>query len=200
MLDLDVESVGAGYYVGNFHKWVCAPKGAGMLCVRGDLQSELHPAVISHGYASRSPRPRFLEEFDWIGSDDPSSWLVVPDAIAFVASLVPGGWPEVRRRNRELARAARSVLAQSLGVEPPAPEAMIGALAALPLPAGPSEPPISAYVDPLRVALFAKHRIEVPVVTWPKAPGRLIRVSAHLYNSIREYEVLAGALRLELGR
>lgn len=199
MLDLDVESVGAGYYVGNFHKWVCAPKGAAMLCVREDLQRGLHPSVISHGYASRSARSRFLEEFDWTGSDDPSPWLVVPDAIAFVGSLLPGGWPEIRRRNRELARSARRLLARALGVEHLAPESMIEALAAFPISDGPGEPPLSAYVDPLRVALLEKHRIEVPVVTWPNAPKRLIRISAHLYNSIGEYEALAEALRLELG-
>src|SRR5262249_9332827 len=118
---------------------------------------------------------------------------------AFVGSLLPGGWPEVRSRNRELARAARRLLARSLGVDPPAPETMIEALAAVPIPDGPQEPPLSAYVDPLRVALLAKHRIEVPVVTWPKAPKRLVRVSAHVYNSIGEYEALAEALRLELG-
>jgi isopenicillin-N epimerase len=200
MLDLDVERVGAGYYVGNFHKWVCAPKGAAMLCVREDLQRGLHPSSISHGYASRSPRSRFLEEFDWIGSDDPSPWLVVPEAIAFVGSLVDGGWAEVRRRNRELARSARRLLAQSLGVELPAPESMIEALAALPIADGPSEPPLSAFVEPLRVALLEKHRIEVPIAVWPRAPMRLIRISAHLYNSIGEYERLAEALRLELGR
>jgi isopenicillin-N epimerase len=200
MLDLDVERIGAGYYVGNFHKWTCAPKGAAMLCVREDLQAGLHPSVISHGYGSRSTRSQFLEEFDWIGSDDPSSWLAVPDAISFIGSLLPGGWPEVRSRNRALAREARRLLGEALGVEPPAPEGMIESLAALPIPDGPAEAPISGYVEPLRVALLEKHRIEVPVFTWPTAPHRLIRISAHLYNSIGEYQRLAEALRLELGR
>ena len=171
-----------------------------MLCVRSDLQKGMHPSVISHGYGSRSTRPRFLEEFDWTGSDDPSSWLAVPEAISFVGSLLHGGWPEVRRRNRELAHAARRMLADSLGVPLPAPEAMIESLAALPIPDGSSEPPLSAYVEPLHVALLEKHGIEVPVFNWPRAPKRLIRVSAHLYNSIGEYERLAEALRFELAR
>lgn len=200
MLPLDVSEVGAGYYVGNFHKWVCAPKGAAMLCVRQDLQRDLHPAVISHGYASRSKRSRFLEEFDWTGSDDPSPWLAVPDAIAFVGSLVPGGWPEVRRHNRELTHQARRLLASRLGVALAAPDAMIESLAALEVPDGTGEASTSAYLEPLHVALFEKHRIEVPVVDWPRPPKRLIRISAHLYNTIGEYEKLAEALSIELVR
>jgi len=198
MLPLDVGRVAAGYYVGNFHKWVCAPKGAAMLCVREDLQRAVHPTVISHGWTSRSPRAKFLEEFDWTGSDDPSPWLAVPEAIAFVGSLVPGGWPEVRRRNRELARSARRLLADAVGVRVPAPESMIESLAALEITDGATEPALSAYVEPLHVTLFEKYRIEVPVYDFPSAPKRLIRVSAHLYNTIEDYRKLGEALSIEL--
>lgn len=200
MLPLNVERVGAGYYAGNFHKWVCAPKGAAMLCVREDLQKGVHPNVISHGYGSKSSRSKFLEEFDWIGSDDPSSWLAVPDAIDFVGALLPGGWPEVRRHNRETARAARRILGDRLGVEPIAPDSMIESLVALALPDATGEPALTAYTEPLHVALFEKHRIEVPVHYWPRAPNRLIRVAAHLYNTVDEYERLAEALAIELRR
>ena len=128
MVDLDVTGVGAAYYVGNFHKWVCSPKGAAMLCVREDRQAGVHPGAISHGYTSTRARSRFLEEFDWTGSDDPSAWLSVPAAIRFIGGLVPGGWPEVRRRNRELALEARRLLSDALGVPVLAPESSIGSL------------------------------------------------------------------------
>ena len=48
MVDLNVESLGAAYYAGNLHKWVCAPKGAAFVWVRPDLQTKVHPLVISH--------------------------------------------------------------------------------------------------------------------------------------------------------
>jgi isopenicillin-N epimerase len=76
---------------------------------------------------------------------------------------------------------------------------MIESLATLELPDATGAPPFSAYVEPLHMALFEKHRIEVPVFDWPSPPKRLIRVSAQLYNSIGEYERLAEALSLELG-
>jgi isopenicillin-N epimerase len=194
MVPLDLESLGAGYYVGNFHKWVCSPKGAALLWVRRDLQAVVHPLVISHGYASLRSRSRFLEEFDWTGSDDPSAWLAVPDAIRFVGGLVPGGWAEVRSRNRALALAARSLLTDALDAEPLAPESMIGSLASLCLPDGEPGAAASASDDALHRTLLDEHRIEVPVFSWPSPPARMLRISAHLYNTPADYEHLAKAL------
>ena len=198
MQDLDLDALGAAYYTGNFHKWVCAPKGAAMLWVRRDRQAGLHPAVISHGYNSTRPRPRLHEEFDWIGTDDPTPWLCVPIALRELAALVPGGWPELRRRCRDLALAARDRLALALHVAPPAPDAMIGALAALPLPPGDPTPLAALDIEPLQQRLFDRHAIEVPVVPWPRPPHRLLRISAFLHNTLADYDRLAHALRAEL--
>ncbi len=99
------------------------------------------------------------------------------------------------RRNRQMALAGRRILAEALDVEPPAPESMIGTLVALPLPEGSPEPPVSAlYLDPLQEELLGRYRIEVPIVPWPAAPKRLVRISAQLYNHEEHYQRLAGAL------
>jgi isopenicillin-N epimerase len=199
MVELDVGAIDAAYYVGNFHKWVCSPKGAAMLWVRKDRQAGLHPAVISHGYSSMRARSRFLEEFDWTGSDDPSAWLCVPEAIRFIGSLVPGGWPEVRSRNRALVLEARRLLSDALGAPLLAPESMIGSLASVPLPDPALGAPTDPNLEPLHRALLEQHGIEVPVFVWPAPPKRLIRVAAHLYNTRDDFEKLAGALQTEIG-
>jgi isopenicillin-N epimerase len=192
MLPLDLQAIGAAYYAGNCHKWLCAPKGAGFVHVRRDRQAWVRPLAISHGATSpRTDRSRFLLEFDWTGSDDPTAYLCVADSIGFLGGLLPGGWPALMARNHALALEARDLLADALGVEPPAPNDMIGALAALPLPEGPSVP--------LQEALLARFGIEVPILPWPLPPARLVRVSCQLYNTRAHYERLADALRtLEL--
>ncbi len=196
MLDLDVDSIGAAFYTGNCHKWLCAPKGAGFLHVREDLQSVVRPPVISHGANSpRTDRSRFLEEFDWVGTDDPSAALCVPEAIRFLGDLLPGGWTELRRRNRELVLQGRDLVSAALEVPDPCPREMIGSLASIPLPPGSPTPPTSAlYADPLQETLLERWRIEVPVIPWPAPPRRLVRISAQVYNRIDEYELLAKAL------
>lgn len=198
MVPLEVSALGASYYTANCHKWVCAPKGAAFLWVRRDLQHGVRPTVISHGANSaRQGSSRYEVEFGWMGTDDPSAYLCVPDAIDFMAGLLPGGWDELRRRNRALALEARGLLCGALGVAPPAPEEMVGSIASVPLPpAPPGAAPGAFDVDPLQVELFREHRIEVPIMTW--SGQRLLRVSAQAYNTTVEYEELARALEHRL--
>jgi isopenicillin-N epimerase len=202
MLDLDLQEVGSAYYTGNCHKWICAPKGAAFLHVRRDLHPTVRPVVISHGANSqRSDRSRYLIEFDWVGTDDPTAVLSVPEAIRFMAGLLPGGWAELRQRNRRLVLQGRDVICRALGIDPPCPDDMIGSLAAMPLPPGSPDPPTSAlYTDPLQQQLLEGWGIEVPVIPWPGPPDRLIRISAQLYNRPDQYERLGEALEVLLPR
>ena len=197
MVPLDLAGLGAAYYTGNCHKWLCAPKGAAFLHVRRDRQESIRPLVISHGAnSSRSDRSRFLIEFGWMGTGDPSAALSVPEAIRFMGSLLPGGWPAVMQRNRELALAGRKLVCEALGIERPCPDEWIGSLASLPLPDAltdaPSKSPL--YLDPLQDWLMEHGNLEVPVIPWPAPPKRLIRISAQLYNSLSQYRQLAQAL------
>jgi isopenicillin-N epimerase len=197
MLPLDLRALGAAYYTGNAHKWLCAPKGAAFLYVRPDRQSGIRPLSISHGANSpRTDRSRFRLEFDWDGTDDPTAYLCVGEAIRYVGALLPGGWPEVMAQNRALACAARRALCEALAIAPPSPESMLGSLASVPLPESRDAPsPRRPRQDPLQDALFQRFAIEVPVMVWPAPPRRLIRVSAQLYNAPADYERLAEALR-----
>ena len=197
---VDVGALGAAYYVGHGHKWLCAPKGAAFLHVRRDRQAEVRPIVISHGAtAVRAGRSRFRLEFDWPGSVDPTPALCLPDAIRFVGGLVPGGWDAVRARNRAVALAARERLRAVLGVAPPCTDDLVGTMIALPLPEAGGPPPIVTNgIDPLQAALYDRRRIEALVASLPVPPHRWLRVTAHLYNDAADYERLADALD-ELG-
>jgi isopenicillin-N epimerase len=201
MVPLNLEALGAAYYTGNCHKWICAPKSVGFLHVRPDRQSLIRPLSISHGANSpRTDRSRFQIEFGWTGTYEPSAILSVPEALRVMGALVPGGWPELMQCNQQLALAARKLLASQLGVPLPCPDAMIGTLASLPLPDTTETLRSPLFLDPLQDWLMAHHAIEVPIIPWPAWPKRLLRISAQHYNSIPHYEKLARALAVELRR
>jgi isopenicillin-N epimerase len=197
---VDLLALGAAYWTGNGHKWLCGPKGAGMLWVRPDRRETIHPLVVSHG--ANEPlagSTRFRWEFDWTGTTDPSPYLTLPEAIGWMAAQAPGGWPEIRAANHAMVIAGRDRLTEALGLASPVPDAMLGSMAAVPVPGIAGDADAAA----LSQRLYDEHRIEVPIGGWPvraarpaEAPPRqiVLRVSAQRYNEAADYVALATAL------
>jgi isopenicillin-N epimerase len=197
MLPLDLEALGADYYVGNLHKWCCTPKGSAIVVTRPEHQTSLRPLVISHGAnTSRTDRSRYWLEFDWVGTVEPSPFLAAPRALEFLASLLPGGIPALQAHNHELVLRARELLLEVVGGVPLCPSSMLGSLATVVLPAGPQAPGFasSPFCEPLYTEL-QKRRFQVLTAFWPAAPRRFLRVTAQIYNELSQYERLAGTLR-----
>jgi isopenicillin-N epimerase len=197
MVPLDLDALGAAYYTSNAHKWLCAPKTAAFLHVRRDRQKVVHPVSISHGYAGGDAR--FRDEFDWTGTADPTPALTVPDCIAYLGGLLPGGWQELMERNRNLALRARKILLERLDGRPPCPDSMLGAMAALPLPSPSKSSPLFG-LDREQLSGWLRAR---GVESWfhpsPSDGAMLVRLSAQLYNTEDEYVRLAGLLAGALG-
>ena len=84
-LPTDVAGLGADIWVGNFHKWMFAPRGTAGLWVAPHLRDRVRPLVL--GWASGAPFP---ECFDVRGTQDLSGWMALPDALALWEEL--GGW------------------------------------------------------------------------------------------------------------
>jgi isopenicillin-N epimerase len=170
-IPLDLEALGADFYAGNCHKWLCAPKGAGFLYARPEVQSLVDPLVVSWDFVADASFP---ERHRWQGTRDPSAYLAVPAAIDFQAEH---GWPAVRERCHELLAAAE------LPLEPLTDEfvQMRGFRVDHP------DPPA------LKQRLYDEHRIEVPVFESPQ--GWVLRVSVQGYNDETDLEVLNAALR-----
>ncbi|MDQ2099920.1 MAG: aminotransferase class V-fold PLP-dependent enzyme [Tychonema bourrellyi B0820] len=195
MIALNLEEIGAAYYTGNCHKWLCAPKGAGFLYVRRDKQDAIRPTTISHGANSpRTDKSRFQLEFDWMGTVDPSAYLCVPVAIDFMGSLLEGGWPELMAKNHALALAGRQILLDKLDLPQPCPDEMVGSMAVIQLKDAKFDAVEMSGIAPLQEALWEIFKIEVPVIPWPDANQQLVRISAQFYNSLPQYEYLAKAL------
>ena len=195
MLPLALEQLGAAYYTGNCHKWLCAPKGAAFLYVRADRRERTRPLAISHGAnAPTAQRSRFRNEFDWIGTVDPTAWLSVPVALRFLESRLPGGFDALRRHNRALVLRGRASLCRALALEPPVPDELIGSMVSLPLPDDAARASSPLACDAEQDRIWREHRIEVPITAWPAPPARLLRISAQLYNEPADYDALARAL------
>jgi isopenicillin-N epimerase len=202
MLELDLVALGADYYTGNCHKWLCAPKGSGFLWARREHQPQIRPLAISHGANSpRTDRSLFRLEMDWTGTMDPSAYLSVPDALRFGGSLLPGGWDELRARNHQLALDARDLLCAALEVDPPAPDEMIGSMASVQLPFEDAPGAVQGVdlADPLHDRLLDEYHIQAMITPWPQRPAgltwrRLVRLSAAPYNDLEDYRLLARVL------
>jgi isopenicillin-N epimerase len=191
-VELDLGALGGAgvaYAVAALHKWTCAPKGSSLLWARRDFRDELRPVITSHGETPGvGSANRFHARFDWGGTHDPTAYLATPAAIDDLA-MRGGGWPAIRARNHALVLAARDLLLDRLGggAVPIAPDDMHGSMAAIPvaLPAG---------AEPLGVqAQLLDEGVELPIAALP-GHGTFIRISAHVYNRLADYERLADAL------
>jgi isopenicillin-N epimerase len=173
-VDLDLDALGADFYAGNCHKWLCAPKGSGFLHVRGTWHDRVDGAIVSWGH--REPAS-FISRTERQGTRDSAAYLAVPTAIDFVRAH------DDRARCVALAREARALLCELAGTEPLSADAAIRQLATVRLPA--SYPELSRR-------LFDEHRIEIPTM----GPRRddLLRISIASYTTREDVERLLDAL------
>jgi isopenicillin-N epimerase len=175
---LDMRTIGAAWYAGNCHKWLCAPKGSAFLYAAPERQDDLHPVTISHGLGNG-----FLEEFDWTGTRDPSAYLATSVAVDFHARL---GGEALMARNIALAADATSLLARRLNTEPGVTGALAGSMGVVRLPL--TGDATAERSQELRARLLAAGT-DAP--THVMAGAIWLRLSAAAYNDIEDYEKLA---------
>jgi len=171
-VDLDLDALGADFYSGNCHKWLCAPKGAGFLHVRPEWQERVDGVITSWGYEEPSS---FISRTERQGTRDSAAYLSVPAAIEFFRAH------DDRARCVALCREARRDLLALLGTEPIAPEEMVLQMASVRLP----EPDAD-----LHRRLFDEYRIEIPV----SHDGTLLRISVAPYTERADVDRLLSAL------
>ena len=177
-LPLDVSAIGADYYVANLHKWAMAPRSSAFMVVAPDQQATLHPAVISWGFDQG-----FVQEFDWVGTRDPTPWLVAPEGVRFLEDL---GYDLLRKYNHDLAWYAAQYLTDRWGTPLQIDESAVGCMVSVMTPesVGTTKPDAVR----LRDRLLFEHDIEVQVHA---RAGRVwVRVSAQAYNDRGDVERL----------
>ncbi|MBZ0288614.1 MAG: aminotransferase class V-fold PLP-dependent enzyme, partial [Anaerolineae bacterium] len=129
-IPVDLEAIGADFYTGNCHKWLCAPKGSGFLYTRPEHQDLLDPIIISHGWGKEST---YISRHQYQGTRDLAAFLAVPAAIEFQRAH---DWEAVRRRCHRIAADLRGRLCDLTGLEPFSPDSTdwFMQMVAVPLP------------------------------------------------------------------
>jgi len=184
MLALSIGDVGCDWYVGNLHKWVCAPVSVGFVWTSIHHRSTTHPLTVSHWL-----NQGYKEEFDWQGTKDITTWLTAAKAVQWGKNI---GWDIIQEHNHRLVVQMHEALTEAWKVEPltPLDGSMLGSMATVFLPKG--CPTTLDDCLELRDALYVNHRIEVPVFEF-QSRGAL-RVSAQLYSALDDISDLKTAI------
>jgi isopenicillin-N epimerase len=172
MLDVNIDAIDADWYVGNLHKWVCAPVGAGFIYASKEHRASTHPMTVSHFYGQG-----FTNEFDWQGTKDITPWLTAAKAIAWGSAI---GWDRIRAHNHSLATWMQQALVSAWNVEPLSPldGSMLGNMATVRLPNG--SPHSMEFSSELSDRMYEVFQIEVPFFEMQGFGA--VRVSAQLYS------------------
>lgn len=198
MLDLNIDEIGAEYYTGNCHKWICSPKGSALLHVREDKQKNFRSLIVSHTYDKKVGEKLWSSHFFWPGTSDYTAYACIGDSIDFMGSVM-GDWKTLRKHNHDLIVEGRKLLLNALGAEAPCPENMLGSLATVPLPIPFKAPETNFnYIHPFWQKLMNEYHIQTPVFGWSRTnPRWWLRIAGQAYNSIEQIQYLAEVLKKE---
>lgn len=189
-IPLDLSLLGADFYTGNLHKWLCAPKGSAFIWAEKSHQTLLKPLVVSWGYESENPSDsQFIDLFQWTGTRDISPFLTVPDAINYRQQ---NHWEDISSLCHQKAAIAEREISAITG-QPSlySSDLQFGQMFSVQLPDG-------IDIAELKSRLYDSFHIEVPVIHWNQR--NLMRVSLQAYNSDEDVSALEDALKLLLQR
>jgi isopenicillin-N epimerase len=189
-IPLNMEEIGADFYVGNLHKWVCAPKGSAFMYARPEMQKMLDPLVVSHGWKKdlneRGLHGSFIDVQQNQGTRDFAAFLATPDAIKFQNEH---NWDQVRADCHALAADTQKRILDMYGLQPFSPvdarPAWWSQLVSIPLP--------KVDLTKLAKCLLEDYKIEIPIFAFQDHP--LMRLSIQAYNTREETDILVNAIQ-----
>jgi len=182
-VNVDLNHIGCDFFVGACHKWLCAPKGTSFLFAKKSHQAWLNPLVFSWGkYGDDPSSSNFLQEFQYQGTRDMSSFLTLPKVVDFFNNVIKGR------------RTACSHIIKKVGLE------LVELLNTDPIYSSPkwinqmvSHPLPVSIPKNIKEILWKDFKIEIPIFNWKDQ--RYIRVSCNIYNTYDDMDYLLNALR-----
>ena len=181
-IDLNIHSLGCDFFTGAIHKWLCGPKGSSFLFVKKSHQDWVKPIIYSWGKDGNDPGPtEFLQDFQWQGTRDMSSFLTIPKAMDFFGRHIQPNQEYCRKMTLEVF----SNFISMLGTEPLTKGGQwIGQMVSHPLP-------VNAPLE-IKDILMEKYKVEIPIFEWNG--NRYIRSSFQVYNEKKDIDSLMSAL------
>lgn len=184
-IPLQLDTLGADFYSGNLHKWLCAPKGSAFVYARPEWVKRIEPLIVSWGYDSEHPgTSRLVDYVEWQGTRDISAFLAVPAAIQYQKDH---DWDHVRASCHQLAVETVRKITDLYQCDPLSPltSEWFYQMAGAPLPD-------SVDVETLHRRLYESYRIEIPILEWNG--HKLARCSFQAYNTPDDAAALIEAL------
>lgn len=192
-IDVSLRKLDCDFYCASCHKWLSAPFGSGFLFVNPRWQKRVRPAIVSWGGSIGGRQPSWKDEFVWLGTRNPAAFLATAAAVDFFDTAMLSLFREHSRGLTELATRLISELTGRRPIEAGV-ESRCPSMISLEIPPIADVPP-PGQRDPLQNRLREEAGIEIPIMHWHGR--RLLRVSAHLYNSTEDIDHLAAAVRGE---
>jgi isopenicillin-N epimerase len=172
---------GADFWTGNFHKWPAAPRATAGLVVAETWRSATRPLIVSWSEHDE----RLPERFDVQGTYDYVPWIAAPESLRVLDEL---DWPVRRSQLSDLVDEGARVVAKALGT---GVAQVIHPAATMRLVELPSSVDLSA-AEELKERVSRELKAEI-TLTGFDGHG-FIRLSAHAYNSPRDYQELSERL------
>ena len=183
-IQLDISALDPDIYIGACHKWLSAPKGSSFMYVKKDIQDIIDPLIISWGKEVDPSPSSFINENQYQGTRDFSSFLSVPAAINFQRD---NDWKIVKARCRDLTKktliSLQNILKSDLLC--PVNDTWLAQMASIQIPVN----------DSLKIKneLLKKYNIEIPIFEWDGK--KMLRFSFNAYNDERDSNELIKAIK-----
>ena len=184
-IPLELNKLGADFYTGNCHKWLCAPKGAAFMYAAPDKKHLIEPLMVSWGGTNEmSTGDTYINELQFQGTNDMSGFLAIPDAIQFQKDH---DWDAIRADCQKKIAWVKDALEALPNVRAwyPTTNTMQKQMAAVILQ-GKDGQTVKDYLE-------RDFKIEIPV--WTRGDDSVLRVSVQGYTTQAELDTLVGAIR-----
>ncbi len=182
-LKLNISELNADFYVGNLHKWFCNPRGAGFIFIDDKYINMVKGAIVSHGHSNKS---NFMDSFYWDGNRDYSGFISILKTLEI--------WEILEKKNiydflKNKLKIFTKFLCEKLNVDILfSVEKWNSTMAFIPLPSKYQNFTSKSIQD----WLHHEHKVEITIKNVYQK--NCMRLSVHLYNSIKEIEKLVDIL------